>query len=162
MLSWLISLLTCCAEKPARPPEKPGVSLPLSYPVLLASERNLKVKNDETSLITTSEASGGDYYSAYAMIDSQGMEYVVKKTTAFGRKSVWRDMGTSSYQVFLDVKRKGRISLEKAKAMALAAAARPEGAIGPNGAEIASAKIGSVKSFAELIEACRDPWQPTR
>ena len=162
MLGWLISLLTCCAEKPARPPEKPGVSLPLSYPVLLAGERNLKLKDDETSLITTSESSGGDYYGAFAMIDSQGMEYVVKKTTAFGRKAVWRDMGTSSYQVFLDLKSKGRIGLEKAKAMALAAATAPEGAIGPNGKEIASARIGSAKSFADLIEACRDPWRPIR
>jgi len=46
--------------------------------------------------------------------------------------------------------------------MTLTAATRPEVAIGPNGKEIAAVKIGGAKSFADLIEACRDPWQPTR
>jgi hypothetical protein len=162
MLGALISLLTGCGRKPPSqpPPDKPGVSIALSYPVLLVGERDLKVKNDEASLITTSVAGGGEYYGGYRFIDSAGNEYAARKATPFGRKSAWRDMGTSPYEVFLELKPKGRISLAKAKADALAAAVEPGPAvIGQDGREVATAKIGGTNSFPELIEACRDPFR---
>jgi hypothetical protein len=163
MLSALISLLTGCGRKPPPPqppPDKPGVSIALSYPVLLVGERDLKVKNDETSLITTSVAGGGEYYGAYRFIDSAGNQYAAQKATALGRKSAWLDMGTSRYEVFLELKPEGKISLAKAKADALAAAVEPGPAvIGLDGKEIATAKIGGTHSFPELIEACRDPFR---
>jgi len=167
MISALISLLTGCAGKPAPapapPPDKPGVSVALSYPVLLIGERDLMVKDDESSLITTSVASGGVYYGDYVFVDSAGIEYMAKKATEFGRKAAWRDMGTSRFQVFLEMKSKGGIGLENAKALALAAATRPEVAVtGPDGKEIAAGKIGGAKSFGELIVACRDPWRAER
>jgi hypothetical protein len=163
MLSALLSLLTGCGRKPAPPqplPDKPGVSIALSYPVLLVGERDLKVKNDAASLITTSVANGGEYYVAYRFIDSAGNEYAPQKATAFGRKSAWLDMGRTPYEVFLELKLKGRISLAKAKADALAAAIEAGPAvIGPDGKEIATANIGATNSFPELMEACRDPFR---
>lgn len=158
MLSAFLSLLTGCAEKSAPSPKAPGVSLRLSYPVLLVGERNLLVKDDERTLITTSVASGGVYYSAYRFIDSASMQYVVKNATAFGKKSVFFDMGTTPFQVFLDLKPVGKIGLAKARSIVLAAATKPEGAIGPHGKEIATDKVGGAKSIRELIEVGRNPW----
>ncbi len=164
MLSALISLLTGCAKKPepqapAPPPEKPGVSIPLHYPVLLIGERDLQVKDDEASLITTSVASGGIYYGDYVFLDSSGVEYAAKNATAFGRKSAWLDMGTSHFQVFLEIQSKGPLALNKAKALAIEAATRPlvDGGGADQWIEIAKSKIGAVASYPELIEACRDP-----
>ena len=163
MIGALLSLFSGCSEKLAEPTKEPGMSLELRYPVLLVGERNLIVKNDEASLITTSVANGGVYYASYTFIDSARTEYVVKKATAIGQKSVWMDMGTSRFKVFLEMKSKGRIGLEQAKAMALAAATTPDVAVtGAHGKEIATSKIGRAKTFSELIEACRDPWAPKR
>jgi hypothetical protein len=162
MLSALMSLLTGCAKKPeaqALPPEKPGVSIALHYPVLLIGERDLRVKDDEASLITTSVASGGIYFGDYLILDSSGVEYVATNATAFGRKSAWLDMGTSHFQVFLELQSKGPLALKKAKALALEAAIRPLVDAGGSAQwiEIAKSKIDAVASYRELIEACRDP-----
>jgi hypothetical protein len=74
MIGALLSLFSGCSEKLAEPPKEPGMSLELRYPVLLVGERNLIVKNDEASLITTSVANGGVYYAIYTFIDSAGTE----------------------------------------------------------------------------------------
>jgi hypothetical protein len=64
-------------------------------------------------------------------------------------------MGTSRYQVFLDLKPKGQIALPKAKSLLLEAALRPE----PEHGEIAAARMNGAQSIAKLIEVCRDPWK---
>jgi len=68
-------------------------------------------------------------------------------------------MGTSHFQVFLELQSKGPLALKKAKAMAIEAAIRPS--VDAGGAnqwiEIAKSKIGATTSYPELIEACRDP-----
>jgi hypothetical protein len=154
MLSALFSLLAGCVRKPTPPPAKPGVSLPLSYPIVLVSDRTIDTREDEPSLITTSVASGL-YFPEYKLIDANGAQFSVRKVTQFGRKSVIFDMGTSRFQVFLELKREGVVSLEKAKARVLAVAIQSDG-IHAN-AKIATPKIESARSFPELIRMCEAP-----
>ena len=161
LVSALASLLTGCSkpvEKAVAAPEKPGVSLPLSYPVVLAGERRILVADDEPRLITTT-VSSGVYFPEYSFIDSSGMRYSVRKVTEFGKKNGIFDMGTSPFQVFLELKPEGIISLKKARSLLLATALKPHGAIGPHGDEIATARIEGAKSVAELIDVCRHPYE---
>src|SRR5713101_3741719 len=108
MISALISLLTGCARRPAEPPKGPGVSAPLSYPVLLAGDRNLVVKDDEESLTTTTVASGLNF-PQFKVIDSDGMEYSIRKVTEFGKQSILLNMGTKQFRVFLELEGDGKI-----------------------------------------------------
>ena len=160
VLSALISFLAGCVGKPksepAAPPAGPGTSIPIAYPVVLAGDRRLFVYNDEESLTTTS-VSSGMYYPEYVYIDSAGTEYAVTAVTEFGRKAAWRDMGTSPYRVFLRMKVKGKISLQKAKPIVLDSATKPEGIVDAERKAIATRRIGNATSWAELIEVCRDP-----
>jgi hypothetical protein len=169
MLSAIISFLTGCGEKPKPKPEStaalepppagPGTSIPLAYPVVLAADRRLFVYDDEESLTTTSVATG-KYYPEFVYIDSAGMEYEVIGVAEFGRKPAWRDMGTSPFRVFLKMKAKGKISLEKAKPIVLESATKPEELLGADGKANATRRIGNARSFPELIEVCRRPWRP--
>jgi hypothetical protein len=159
MFSALISLLTGCkTSPPTPPPKKPGVSIALNYPVVLVGDRRLIVKDDEPSLITTTVSSGVGF-PEYRFIDSSGTQYSVKRVTEFGRKNAFLNMGTSPFQVFLELKSEGKISLEKAKSVALEAALKPEGVLGPHGKEIATERIHGAKSVPDLIEVCRDPLE---
>src|SRR5689334_19259965 len=126
VLSTLISLLTGCAPKPkqAPPPAGPGLSFQLSYPVLLAGDRNLKVQDDERSLITTTGASGVNFLQV-KIIDAGGALYEVTKVTPFGKKNMALDMGTSQYQVFLELKRVGQINLKQAQAVVMEVVVEP-------------------------------------
>ena len=160
VLGLLISVLTGCAAKPKAPPENPGTSLPLSYPVLLVSDRNLVVKDDENSLTTTTVASGLNF-PEYIIVDSGGGKYSVVGVTQFGRKSLFADMGTGPFRVFLDLKRQGTINVADAKALALKTALQPNGITSgtDHGEEIARHAIGSSQTLAQLIEACRKTWE---
>src|SRR5258706_9436082 len=153
LLSALISLLTACARKPAEPlsPKGPGVSATLSYPVLLAGERNLVVKDDEQSLTTTTVASGLNF-PQFKVIDSAGTEYSIRTVTEFGKRPTFLDMGTTPFRVFLEMKRDGKISMPKAKALVLAVALEPNGLVSgtPHGSQIATQRIQGVQSFDEL------------
>jgi hypothetical protein len=161
VLSTIISLLTGCgkggsAGAPSQGAPRPGVSEVLAYPVLLIGERDLRVKGDENSLITTTGASGGLYYASYVFVDSGGIQYRVKSATGFGQKSGWSDMGTSPFQAFIELTPDGKIELQKAKEMALEALFKP-GDLGPDGQERARSRIMGAASFRELIQACQDP-----
>ena len=160
MLSALLSFLAGCAAKPKAapdpPPTGPGTSIPLVYPVVLAADRRLMVRNDEESLTTTT-VSSGLYYTEFLYIDSAGMQYSVTRVTEFGRKPAWRDMGTSPFRVFLQMQAKGKIPLEKAKPIVLESATKPDELVDAQSKAIASRRIGNARSFAELIEVCRDP-----
>jgi len=157
----LIPILTGCVAKPPKsPPANPGTSLSLSYPVLLVGDRNLVVRDDENSLITTTVASGLNF-PQYSIIDSAGAEYSVVGVTEFGRKSLFSDMGTRPYQVFLELKRRGTISVADAKALTLKTALEPNGLTSgtAHGEEIARQRIDACQTFAQLIEACRKTWE---
>ena len=165
MISALFSLLTGCGRKsematpPEPPPAGPGTSIPLEYPVVLAADRRLSVYDDEETLTTTT-VSSGMYYPEFVYIDSTGTEYAVTGVTEFGRTAAWRDMGTSPFRVFLRMKSKGRIPLEKAKPIVLKAGTEPESLLGADGKANATRRIGNAQNFAELIEVCRSPWRP--
>jgi hypothetical protein len=161
VLSAIISLLTGCnksqpaaAPQTAAPPTGPGVSVVLNYPVLLIDERDVRVKDDQDQLITTTVASGGLYYASYVFIDSAGNQYSVNGATAFGRKSAWLDMGTSQFQAFIELTPRGKIELEKAKEMALDAIFKP-GDRDADAREAVKAKVDGAASFPELIEICK-------
>jgi hypothetical protein len=163
MLSALISFLAGCAAKPApeKPaPEKPGTTFPLSFPVLLVDDRDLKVYDDEAGLTTTRGAAGMGY-TEYQVIASDGMTYSILKETQFGRRAWFMDMGTSPYRVFLEMKKRDVITLPKAKALVLRTALAPHGPVDGSapGAEIATQRIQSCQSVAGLIEVCRKTWE---
>jgi hypothetical protein len=160
MISALISLLTGCARRPSEPPKGPGVSAPLSYPVLLAGDRNLVVNDDEESLTTTTVASGLNF-PQFKVIDSDGMEYSIRKVTEFEKQSTLLNMGTKPFRVFLEMEDDGKVSLATAKNLVLGVALDPNGLVSstPHGAQIATQTIQSVQSLAELIQVCRKTWE---
>jgi hypothetical protein len=157
LIGTILSLLTGCISKPAPAPQQPGVSHRLAYPVLLIGERDMRLKPDEARLISTTVASGGVYHAGYILIDSEGMEYVVKQATPFGMKSPWLDMGTSSFKVFLDLKPKSRLTLEQAKTKTLEAI-RKEAVIVGVDPKNAGPAIKAATSFPELFEVSRRYW----
>jgi hypothetical protein len=159
-ISALISLLTGCVKRPAEPPKAPGASAALSYPVLLAGERNLVVKDDEESLTTTTVASGLNF-PQFKVIDSDGMEYSIRKVTEFGKQSIFLNMGAKPFRVFLEMEGDGKISLSKAKNVVLGVALEPNGMVSstPHGTQIATETIQGVQSLAELIQVCRKTWE---
>jgi hypothetical protein len=161
MLSALISLLTGCAPKPAPPPDKPGTSLPLAYPVLLAGDRRLDVRDDENALLTTNVAMGINFLDV-KIIASDEMMYKVEKVTQFGRKAFLLDMvGMSHFQVFLQLKQLKKPDLKQAKALVLEVAMSPNGMLTgwPRGVQVATERVQACASIAALIEACRKAWE---
>ena len=161
----LISLLTGCGEKPAPPkaaaaappPDKPGVSLAITYPMMIIDSPRVRIKPDEDSLITTRVADGGNYYRACDLIDAAGIEYDVTGVWEFGRKSAWLDMGTTPYQVYLGLRVKGPIALEKVKQMVLDALLKPyQDQPDPDVTRRMKTRIGAANSFAALMEASKD------
>ncbi|HLK61904.1 MAG TPA: hypothetical protein VKU19_00595 [Bryobacteraceae bacterium] len=150
MLSTVLWLLGgCVGKRPAAVPEGPGLSIPVTFPVILVGDRNVVVKEDEQSLITTTVASGLNF-PQFQMLDAAGVRYSIHKVTEFGRRSLLRDLGTGQYQVYLDLKREGQLSLDRAQAIVLDAA--------PN-RNAAAERIRAVRSFSGLIEQCRKSWE---
>ena len=160
MLGMLISLLTGCAKKEAPPPNAPGVSVSLQYPVLLIGNGNLIVKDNEEALTTTTAASGLNL-PEYKAIDSTSAQYSIRKVTPFGQESVWLNMGTKPFRLFLEMKEDRKISLEQAKTLVRGVALEPNTTTSrsPHGSEIAMERIQRAQSVAELIEVCRKSWE---
>lgn len=81
-LRFLLSFLFGCAPKAPKPkeppPQNPGTSFPLRYPVMLFGGREIHVKADERTLITTT-VSSGMYYPEFKMIDSDAKQYSILK-----------------------------------------------------------------------------------
>jgi len=159
VLAALMSLLTGCSARSA-PATAPGVSLELSYPILLVSDRNLIVKDDEAGLTTTTAASGVNF-PEYKIIDSSGKTLSVVKVTSFGKRSEFVDMGTTPFRVFLQLNRESKLSLEDIKGLVVNAALAPNGIVSgtDHGAEIAKQRIAACKSLSQLIDACRKTWE---
>ena len=143
MLSALISLLTGCAPKAVAPPDKPGVSLPLAYPVLLAGDRRLEARDDESALLTTNVAMGINFLGV-KIVDSDEMMYKVEKVTPFGQKAFLLDMvGTSHFKVFPQLKRLGKTGLKQAKTLVMDVAMNPNGMLTgwPHGVQAATERV---------------------
>jgi hypothetical protein len=164
MLWTMLLTLIGCAPDPSKSapsslplPDKPGVSLPIAYPVLMAGNKTFRVFDDEETL-TTTRVSSGFYYGDMAMIDSGGDLFKTVRITDFDRKPAWRDMGTSPYRVFLDLQSKGKPNLDKLKAMLIDVARENHdtGLDYPNGLTVATQRIQVCKSVPELIKECRN------
>jgi hypothetical protein len=155
MMQQGLRLLWRLLTGPAKKPERPGVSVQLHCPVLLANERTLAVKDNMESLTTTSAATGLNF-PEYTLLDSSGTIFTVEKVTELGRKSVILDMGTSQFRVFLELRANGKPSLEKAKSL-IKKMTFSRGQI--QDIEGVSQKIDSAKSFPDLIEVSRKSWE---
>ena len=153
-LGVLFSLLMGCAKEPPRP-TGPGTSVGLRYPVLLANDRQLLMKENLNSLTTASVASGPNY-EAFIVLDSDGTQYTIQRVTEFGKKSVFLDMGTSQFQVFLALKAKGKLSLEQAKSL-VKELAFSRGEV--QNTVTAARLIDAAQSFPELMAVSQRPWE---
>jgi hypothetical protein len=96
VLRFLLSILFGCASKPSKPteppPQKPGTSCLLPFPVMLFGGRETQVKAHERTLITTN-VSSGMYYPEFKMIDSDAKQYSILKETSFERRFVRKSVG---------------------------------------------------------------------
>ena len=143
ILSSLLGMLTGCASEPPVP-TKPGVSLPVVYPVVLIGQGRVVVKGNELDFTTTTVASGLNF-PEFALLDSAGARFSIGKVTDFDRKSTILDMGTTPYRVYLPLKGEGSLTLPAARALVT------------GGKSVPAAE--NAKSMRELIEVCRTSWE---
>ena len=127
----------------------------LTLPVLLANDRQLLMKENLNSLTTATVASGPNY-EAFIVLDSDGTQYTIQRVTEFGKKSVFLDMGTSQFQVFLALKAKGKLSLEQAKSL-VKELAFSRGEV--QNTVTAARLIDAAQSFPELMAVSQRPWE---
>ncbi len=158
-LSVALSLLTGCRVQPEAPPDKPGTSLPLTYPVLLFAKNRIEVVNTEERLTTTTGASG-PAYQELQIVDSAGLQFEVQKVTTFGKKSWMLDMGTGQYRVHLKMKRLRQLDLQRVKQMVLEVVREPNSTWReyPNGVQVATTIVEGSQTLGSLMEACRTSW----
>ena len=162
MLTAILSFLTGCLPRPAPlppKPERPGLTYALQYPVLLLFERRVEVRDDEQSLLTTRITTGLNFREARIVEPSGGLS-TVARVTPFGQKSWLLDMGTSPFQMFLDLRRGKPLPLDKAKALVMEVVHQPYGAYAdsPRSLQNATEKVNACRTVRELIEACRESW----
>jgi len=165
-LTALFSLLTGCGASKSEAPPGPGTSIKLQYPVLLAGGESstIRVVGDEETL-TTTKLSAGAVYMNLRIIDAGGNLYeVVKETQPDGRSPAWRDLGTSSYRVHLELKRLRSVNLDQAKQVVIEVIQSPRSlwSLYPGGAKVATDKVRLFETLAALIEGCRRAWEWTR
>jgi hypothetical protein len=117
----LATLLAGCSPREPPAPDKPGTSVPLSYPILLLGTEAPDITVFETELaFTTTSKSSSLAYTSQRIIDSAGGLYEVKTATPIGKvPSEWTDMGTTPYRVFLEMKFRKKVSVDDARKMVL-------------------------------------------
>jgi hypothetical protein len=161
----LAAFLTGCSPSkqsassaPVPPPDKPGISVALSFPTLLLGTDvpDISVFKTEEQLTTTSVASGF-YYTDYIIIDSAGNWYDVKRASPVGEvPNAWNRMGHVPYRVFLDVKLRKKVGVDEARNMVLANVRNPRNQLSepPERLRSATATLESYRSIAQLIDGC--------
>jgi hypothetical protein len=159
IVALLSEVLTGCGSPNAPPPDKPGSSLPLAYPVLLlGNDAPLISVFDTEPALTTTTKSSSLFYAAQQIIDSNGTLYAIKKVTPVSEvHSVLRDMGTSPYSVFLEIKLLKRVDLQQAKNLVLEVVRSPRSdwSHPPQHLNNVVAHIQSNRSLQELILDCK-------
>jgi hypothetical protein len=165
-LTALFSLLTGCGGSKPEAPAGPGTSIQLQYPVLLAGGESSDIRVvDDVVTLTTAKMSAGAVYMNLRILDAGGKLYeVVKETKPDGRSPAWRDLGTSSYRVHLELKRLRDPSLDQAKQVVLEVIQSPRSlwSLYPGGVEIAAGKVRAFDTLPALIEGCRGASEWTR
>jgi hypothetical protein len=137
---------------------KAGTSVPLSYPILLLGTEAPDITVFETELaFTTTSQSSSLAYTLQQIIDSRGGSYEVKTATPIGEvPGVWRDMGTTRYRVFLDMKFRKRVSVDDARKMVLNIVRSPRSQLSRPPERLRNT-VGSLQSYRtldELIAGC--------
>jgi len=118
------------------------------------------VRDDKDTLITTRGSSGLSFLDM-KIIAADDKVYEIRKVTPFGKKFFLMDLGTSPFQVYLELKRPRPITLPKAKALVIDVVTAPHGFVSDtaNGLRVATDRVQGAKSVADLIEPCRTSWQ---
>ena len=161
LLPALLSLLALKGCKPAPPPPLPvGVSQKLAYPVLLIGQKSFDVRDTEDDLIHIIPSSGMNLLERL-ILDSDGRLFEVTRAESEpGSKSIWLDWGTGYRKFGVEVSERKKPDLAKIRGLLLEQV-KAENSIW-NGDPKAVAKIESMNSVAEAIEACRTSWEWTR
>jgi hypothetical protein len=155
----ILAAFTGCQSTPAVPTD-PGTSLPLTYPVLLAGQSDLTVRDDESSLTRTTGASSLNF-TERQIIDSAGIIYQIRRATTVGQpKAMWQDMGTSPRHVYLELDRTGLARLDRIQRVVLDQVESPRSVWrgNPNAVE----RVRGFTSVSALIDGCRTSWEWTR
>lgn len=153
MLRFLLSLVLGKRRKPASP-AAPGTSHELHYPVLLVGQRGIRVVDDSRRL-TTTRGSSGVCYSELRIIDRTGLLYEIVQSTDFGRKPWMIDLGTSDYRVYLALKPKGTLTVDKTRKLLIDLVKEPGGTWHQEEAE---ERLNGFRTMDEIVEGCRDNW----
>jgi hypothetical protein len=114
---------------------------------------------DKEEDLTTTSVSTNPFYTAAHIVDSGGRLYKIGKDTPIGDSgSVWRDMGTRRYRLFLEVKFLKNVNVEQTRKMVLDMVRSPRGQLSrpPERLGKAVAHVESYRTLGELIEGCRD------
>lgn len=148
----------CGSGKPA--PDKPGVTQPLRYPVLLIGQATVDVRDSEVELTTIRGASSVNLVER-AILDSDGRLFrVVRAQPIAGERSILWDMGTSPRRFHVEVALDGRPSWSEVQARVVAEVRNPRSIW--NGDARAVSRVLACRDAAELIEASRESWNWAR
>ena len=153
-----LALLVGCGPRKAAPPDHPGTSIPLAYPILLLGTEvpDITVVDTEAAFTTTSKSSSL-MYTALQIVDSKGALYKVDTATPMGDVgSAWKDLGTKNYRVFLDMKFRKTISVDDARKMVLENVRSPRNQLSrpPERLRTAVAAVESYRTLDQLIAGC--------
>jgi hypothetical protein len=165
LLAALAAFLTGCGAPkppPAPPPGQPGTSLPIAYPLLVLETLapRWSTFDDEETFTTTSVSSGRGFVDQQ-FIDSAGGFYACTRVSPIGKvRSVWLDMGTSRYRVFVDLKLVKRIKLDDAKKLVLdiVRSPRADWAGSPELLNRTVARVDAYQTVPELVADCAKSW----
>ena len=135
----------------------PGVSEALRYPVLLIGQNALDVRDSEEELITTYGYASLNFVER-VILDSDGRLFEVTDAVPEpGGKSWILDMGTSPRRYAVTLREKRRSEWPKVRQLLLDQVKAPNSFW--EGDAKAVAKVESLNSVAEAIEACRTSWE---
>jgi hypothetical protein len=139
-------------------PDRVGTSVQLSYPILLLGTDSPEIAVIESELaLTTTTQSSSLIYTAQRIIDSKGGLYEVKTATPIGEvRSAWKDMGTSPYRVFLEMRFRKQVGVEDVRNMVLDNVQSPRNQLSrpPERLRKAVEAVRSYRNLGELIAGC--------
>jgi hypothetical protein len=154
----LASLHGCKPDTP--PPTRPGVSIPLSYPVLLIGQSSLDVRDSQEALTSIPGASSLNLVERW-ILDSEGRLFDVKRALLVeGQRSIAWDMGTSARHYFVEVSLPRRPAWSEIEALVLEQVRSPAGIWA--GDERAVRRVRSLRDAGALIDASREAWNWAR